>query len=140
MFGSKPATGNMFGGGNTTQPQGQQTSLFGQPQQQQQQQQGTSLFGQPQQQQSQQGQSGGLFGQNQSQNQNQNQPQQGQQGQSSLFGSTSQQPQQQAQNSFGQKSTGLTLNQSTSSTGGMSKGTKFTDLPEQHQKSIEQLE
>jgi nucleoporin p58/p45 len=136
MFGSKPATtGNMFGG-NTTQPQGQQTSLFGQPQQQQQQQQGGSLFGQPQpQQQSQQGQSGSLFGQNQSQTQNQ----QGQQGQSSLFGSTSQQPQQQ-QNSFGQKSTGLTLNQSSSSTGGMSKGTKFTDLPEQHQKSIEQLE
>jgi hypothetical protein len=135
MFGAKPATtGNMFGG-NTTQPQGQQTSLFGQPQQQQQQQQqGTSLFGQPQQQQPQQ-QSGGLFGQNQSQTQNQ----QGQQGQSSLFGSTSQLPQQQ-QNSFGQKSTGLTLNQSTSSTGGMSKGTKFTDLPEQHQKSIEQLE
>jgi nucleoporin p58/p45 len=139
MFGSKPATtGNMFGG-NTTQPQGQQTSLFGQPQQQQQQQQqqGTSLFGQPQPQQSQQ-QSGGLFGQTQSQSQTQNQSQQGQQGQSSLFGSTSQQPQQQ-QNSFGQKSTGLTLNQSSSSTG-MNKGTKFTDLPEQHQKSIEQLE
>lgn len=135
MFGSKPATtGNMFGG-NTTQFQGQQTSLFGQPQQQQQQQQqqGGNLFGQPQQ------QSGGLFGQNQSQSQNQNQTQQGQQGQTSLFGSTSQQPQQQQSNSFGQKSTGLTLNQSSSSTG-MSKGTKFTDLPEQHQKSIEQLE
>jgi nucleoporin p58/p45 len=135
MFGAKPATtGNMFGG-NTTQPQGQQTSLFGQPQQQQQQQQqqGTSLFGQPQQQ-PQLGGSGGLFGQTQ----NQSQTQQGQQGQSSLFGSTSQQPQQQ-QNSFGQKSTGLTLNRSTSSTG-MNKGTKFTDLPEQHQKSIEQLE
>ena len=130
MFGSKPA-GGLFGGQSTSTPQpaGGSTSLFGQPQQQQNQNQGQAQG---------LGQSGSLFGQ----------PQQ-QQGQTSLSGSQQQpqqQQQQQQQNTFGSKPLGQLTQSSGPSTsttqgqGGMQKGTKFTDLPEGHQKMIEQLE
>jgi hypothetical protein len=117
--------------------------MFGQPQQQQQQQQQGGLFGSQSQQPQAQSQSTstGLFGQQSqaasgstslfgSTNQNQNQTQPG----SSLFASQAKPAQ------------GLSFGQSTNTSNtpsgsqGMTKGTKFTDLPEQHQKALEQLE
>ncbi|KAK4686981.1 nucleoporin p58/p45, partial [Tremellales sp. Uapishka_1] len=141
MFGAKPA--------QTAQPAAPSTSLFGQPQQSQPAQ--TSLFGQPQAQ-SQAPQTSSLFGQPQTQAQQpqqsqtslfgqpqqQNQPQQ----QTSLFGQSQSQPQQQQQQQqpslFGQSQSQQP--QASTSSSGLSKTTKFSDLPENVQKNIEQVD
>ncbi|ORX35048.1 hypothetical protein BD324DRAFT_633726 [Kockovaella imperatae] len=141
LFGAKPAQsapaagtntgGGLFGGGSslfgsqTTRPQQNQqssTSLFGQSSTTQQPA-TTSLFGQSTVQ-----PSSGLFGSS-----NQAQKPAG----STLFGSTTQ-PQQSLLSSQNQQS-GLGQSSSASSSG-LNKTTRFTDLPEQAQRTIEQLD
>ena len=129
--GANTGTGGLFGG----------SSLFGNQQQQQQQQQQpqqqNSLFGQSTGQQ--QPQQSSLFGQPATQPQRLPQ--------SSLFGGTHSANQQPTSSLFGGQSQPQTLQNSvfqgsTSSVGssGVNKSTKFTDLPENVQKTIEQLE
>lgn len=154
---AKPA-GGLFG--STTQQPAQSGGLFGQQQQQQQQPaQSGGLFGSTTQQQAQSGglfgsttqqkpagglfgsttqqpaQSGGLFGQQQQQQQ----PAQS----GGLFGSTTQQPAQSG-GLFGNKPAGGVLSTSTfqqpAAQLGVSKTTKFSDLPEGAQKVIEQMD
>ncbi|ORY27311.1 hypothetical protein BCR39DRAFT_228034, partial [Naematelia encephala] len=122
----QPSTGGLFGSTNNAQQPAASTSLFGQPTNQQQP--STSLFGQSTQQQQQPG--GGLFGQPT----NQQQPAGGLFGQSSnqqpsggLFGQSTNQPPQ-------------PLAGSTSQTGGLSKNTKFSELPENVQKGLESID
>lgn len=155
---NQPAAGGLFGAASQAKPAGglfgQQSTttpstggLFGQQQQQQQQPAaGGGLFGA----QSQAKPAGGLFGTTTQQPQQsgglfgsttqQQQPQQG----GGLFGSTTQQPQQSG--SLFNKPAGGLLGNSTSTfqqpqqQSGVSKTTKFSELPEGVQKVIEQMD
>ncbi len=135
LFGSKPAastttTGTGLFGSTTQQQPGQQpqagtTSLFGQTQPAQ----STGLFGQQSTtQQPAAPAAGGLFGSTLTQ-----QPQPG--ASTSLFGGL-------GQSTTTQQQTGLQASTAQTAGGqsGLSKSTKFADLPEAHQKNIEQLE
>ncbi|OCF72244.1 hypothetical protein I204_06617 [Kwoniella mangroviensis CBS 8886] len=122
LFGSTTGGSGLFGSTNQQQQQPQQSSLFGSTVQSKPQQ--NSLFGSTNQAQPQQTSSSSIFGQA------------GQPQSSSLFGQTAPNNNSNAQNQQLQTST----SNSQSNNGGISKTTKFSELPEGVQKYIEQMD